>query len=239
MLFANQAAASAILVVTLHEHGTGTERALDAVVGGGVASSSGCCSSQLSRWHWSETPSAACCNHWPTLSNRPTVYRFQHRTRGGLANGPRSARPSAHRGANADFRIGSPHRQGRAAARRRLRRALLASEIDRLAQLDPLVEAVLGLARAATTDPGGEGLLPPTLRRDIARLAAAMGRLASTRRPWPNGIKTDVRAATDQTISDTAIEPADHVRTARTLLHATVVDLDSLLDGNPSDPPAQ
>ena len=36
-LFANQAAASAILVVTLHRHGTGGERAVDAVVGGAVA----------------------------------------------------------------------------------------------------------------------------------------------------------------------------------------------------------
>ncbi|HLY49430.1 MAG TPA: FUSC family protein [Solirubrobacteraceae bacterium] len=37
MMFANQAAASAILVVTLHKHGTGPERALDALVGGGVS----------------------------------------------------------------------------------------------------------------------------------------------------------------------------------------------------------
>jgi hypothetical protein len=37
MMFANQAAASAILVVTLHRHGTGGERLIDAVVGGAVA----------------------------------------------------------------------------------------------------------------------------------------------------------------------------------------------------------
>src|SRR5579884_4178988 len=37
MMFANQAAASAILVVTLHRAGTGSERVLDALVGGGVA----------------------------------------------------------------------------------------------------------------------------------------------------------------------------------------------------------
>jgi uncharacterized membrane protein YgaE (UPF0421/DUF939 family) len=37
MMFANQAAASAILVVTLHRHGTGSERAIDAVVGGAAA----------------------------------------------------------------------------------------------------------------------------------------------------------------------------------------------------------
>ena len=37
MMFANQAAASAILVVTLHRHGTGGERAIDAVIGGAVA----------------------------------------------------------------------------------------------------------------------------------------------------------------------------------------------------------
>lgn len=37
MMFANQAAASAILVVTLHQHGTGAERAVDAIIGGGVA----------------------------------------------------------------------------------------------------------------------------------------------------------------------------------------------------------
>lgn len=37
MMFANQAAASAILVVALHHHGTGGERAIDAIVGGAVA----------------------------------------------------------------------------------------------------------------------------------------------------------------------------------------------------------
>src|SRR5947209_2428542 len=37
MMFANQAAASAILVLTLHRHGTGGERVLDAIVGGAVA----------------------------------------------------------------------------------------------------------------------------------------------------------------------------------------------------------
>jgi uncharacterized membrane protein YgaE (UPF0421/DUF939 family) len=36
MMFASQAAASAILVVTLRKHGTGAECALDALIGGGV-----------------------------------------------------------------------------------------------------------------------------------------------------------------------------------------------------------
>ncbi len=37
MMFANQSAASAVLVVALHRHGTGSERLVDALVGGGVA----------------------------------------------------------------------------------------------------------------------------------------------------------------------------------------------------------
>ena len=37
MMFANQAAASAILVVTLHRHGSGGERVIDAIVGGAIA----------------------------------------------------------------------------------------------------------------------------------------------------------------------------------------------------------
>jgi uncharacterized membrane protein YgaE (UPF0421/DUF939 family) len=37
MMFFNQAAASAILVIALHKAGTGAERAIDALVGGGVA----------------------------------------------------------------------------------------------------------------------------------------------------------------------------------------------------------
>src|SRR5579871_4983082 len=37
MMYANQSAASAILVVSLHRHGTGPERLVDALVGGGVA----------------------------------------------------------------------------------------------------------------------------------------------------------------------------------------------------------
>ena len=37
MMFVNQSAAAAVLVVALHRHGTGSERALDALVGGAVA----------------------------------------------------------------------------------------------------------------------------------------------------------------------------------------------------------
>lgn len=37
MMYVNQSAASAILVVALHRHGTGSERLVDALVGGGVA----------------------------------------------------------------------------------------------------------------------------------------------------------------------------------------------------------
>ena len=37
MMFANQAAASAVLVIALHRAGTGAERATDAIVGGAVA----------------------------------------------------------------------------------------------------------------------------------------------------------------------------------------------------------
>jgi uncharacterized membrane protein YgaE (UPF0421/DUF939 family) len=37
MMFPNQAAASAVLVVTVHRHGTGAERGVDALVGGAVA----------------------------------------------------------------------------------------------------------------------------------------------------------------------------------------------------------
>ena len=37
MMFVNQSAAAAVLIIALHKHGSGSERAIDALVGGGVA----------------------------------------------------------------------------------------------------------------------------------------------------------------------------------------------------------
>ena len=37
MMFVNQSASAAVLVIALHHHGTGPERAIDALIGGGVA----------------------------------------------------------------------------------------------------------------------------------------------------------------------------------------------------------
>jgi uncharacterized membrane protein YgaE (UPF0421/DUF939 family) len=235
VLFANQAAASAILVVTLHEHGTGTERALDALVGGGVALIFGVLLfppepvALIRDAERSVLQSLA-----DTLQQ---TARLLDASSGPEASWLRDRSLHAHQRLEGLTRSSaSARRVVQVAPRRRSRTALVISEIDRLTQLDALAAAVLGLARTATTGPRGEETSPPALRREIALLGAAFERLASTRRPWPKGLVTDVRAAIDHAIADTAIEPADHVQTLRTQLHTAALDLDSLVDGKPSGP---
>ena len=236
VLFANQAAVSAILVVTLHAHGTGPERALDAIVGGGVAFIFGVLlfpaePMALVR----EAVRGVLQSLAETLQQ---AVRFLDSNTEPEAGWLRDRALHAHRRLEVLTRsCASARRIVRVAPRHWSRRALVAGEIDRLAQLNPLVDAVLGLARAAIADPGCDGFFPPALRRDIARLAAAMQRLAGTQLLWSKAVLKDVRADIDQVVADTAIEPTDHVRTARALLHAIAVDFDSLLDEKPSGPP--
>jgi uncharacterized membrane protein YgaE (UPF0421/DUF939 family) len=61
MMFPNQAAASAVLVVAVHKHGTGAERAIDVLVGGAVAFVLGVGLFPANPLSLSPTPNQTCC----------------------------------------------------------------------------------------------------------------------------------------------------------------------------------
>lgn len=182
MMFVNQSAASAILVVALHRHGTGSERLVDALVGGGVAAVIGVglfpaaplrvlrdaeqevlrslagALAQLAALLAAGTPAQT---GW-TLAAAQDIHQQL------------SALAQARMTARANVRI---------APRRWRLRGAVAAEDARTARLDLLASAALSLIRAATDALDGAAQLSPG---GVEELAGALGTLAGEPRPWPD-----------------------------------------------------
>jgi len=197
MMFANQAAASAILIVTLHRHGTGGERALDAIVGGVVAFVLGVIlfpAHPLTMLRDAERRVlrglAETLNQVARALSRDVepdpdwTLRVSHEIHRELA-----VLAQARATATANVRV---------APRRWRLRGAVDAETQRIAQLDLLANAVLGLVRAAGTDLYGTRQLPDGLRARLADLTEAIRRLAATPQPWPS----DVIAGVEQRVAD-------------------------------------
>ncbi|HLJ02853.1 MAG TPA: FUSC family protein, partial [Solirubrobacteraceae bacterium] len=224
MMFANQAAASAILVVTLHRHGTGAERAIDALVGGGVALVLGVGlfpAHPLKLLHDAE--SALLAQLATTVEQAvEMLYRsIDPGAEWALARGAEvherlSDLAGARATAGANVRI---------APRRWHLRPVVEAEIDRLSRFGALAEAVLGTARAATRPIEGSEPLPATLRDELASLGVAMRRLARTRQPWPQAALEDVQESAGRIVARATSEPADRGAVAGSLLHTSALDL--------------
>lgn len=237
-LFANQAAASAILVVTLHRHGTGGERAVDAVVGGAVAFMFGVLlfppePMALIR----DAERGVLQSLADTLQQAARALGPNTETEPGwlIARGS-----EAHQHLEVLYRsCASARRIVLLSPRRWPLRAVVASEVDRLAQLDTLADGVLGLVRSATIGSGDErpslsGLQALSgLQGAMALLGSAVGRLAGGARPWPSDVLTDVRDATDHVIVGTVTEAVDQAQAVRLLLHTTAMDIAALVGGEP------
>ena len=228
MMFANQAAASAILVVVLHRSGTGAERALDATVGGTLAllvgvvlfpaqplprmreaeravleSLAGALDRVVSLLRARTPPEPG----W-TLTNAYDV----HQRLAQLAEARSSAR--------ANVRI--------APRRWRLRR-LVADEDRRLARLHLLSDATLGLVRAATGALEDGHTLPSSLNSHIAALATAIGRLARTPQPWPPGVLHAVGVVARQARDHRTGEQADSTPVVASTLRTAARDLEDVI----------
>jgi uncharacterized membrane protein YccC len=232
MMFANQAASSAILVVTLRHHRTGPERAVDALIGGGVALVLGVLlfpAEPLALVRGAER------DVLESLADTVQSASSLLRAGAGAATGSVTAR-SLHVHQQLDVLLRSrqtAHGLARIAPRRWPQRAAVASEIDRATRLDALADAVLGLARAVTVAPGGEGLTPSLLEPEMALLGTAMRRLATSQPPWPSDLVADVRTATDHMMASTVPSTADHAQAVRGLLHTTATGLAALVSGDP------
>ncbi len=189
MMYANQAAASAILVVTLHRHGTGGERVVDAIVGGAVAFVLGVVlfpAEPLSLLRRAElsvmrTLAAALRRVSELIAGEIQVgeeWTLQtgveiHRQLDALARAQATARTNV-----------------RVAPRRWRLRSAVEAESHRTARLELLANAVLGLVRAAATEIHGAQPIATELEPQISRLADVIERLADTPRPWPDNCET-------------------------------------------------
>jgi uncharacterized membrane protein YgaE (UPF0421/DUF939 family) len=244
MMFANQAAASAILVVTLHRHGTGGERIIDAAVGGAVALVLG-----VGLFPAEPLSLLADAERSVLRTLAETLTKVSQL----LAAGERPEDDWAVRASHDIHRQLAMLAQARATARANVRvaprrwrlRDAVAAEIRRTAQLDLLANAVLGLVRAAATDIHGDGPLSEPTTRQVAAVADAIGRLARAPQPWPLELVQFARNVVVNNSQRVGPSPVGREEIVASVLRAAVADLSEVIDvpneeeskrnGRPSD----
>jgi len=225
MMFVNQALASAILVVALHKHGTGSERAIDALVGGGVAAVIGV---GLFPAHPLKVMRSAERELLRSLAGAlARVAELLQRGDGAQMGWTLAAAQDIHRqlATLTEARI-SARANARIAPRRWGLRTQVAYEDARISHFDLLANAALSLFRASVGALESGEAIPAELCAGMDALAAALGTLARTPQPWPPellaGVTEDVRAAIEslapQTMSRTPVIAALVRSTGRDLL---------------------
>ncbi len=233
MMFANQAAASAILIVTLHRHGTGGERALDAIVGGAVAFVLGVilfpahpltllrdAERRVLRVLGDTLDRVTRVLSTDDRSDPDWTLRVSHEIHRELAE-----LAQARATATANVRV--------APRRWRLRDAV-GAETRRIAQLDLLANAVLGLVRAAGSDIYGTRPLADELRARLADLTDAIRRLAATPQPWPPEVIATVERRVADVVAAEASDEHDRGTIVASVLRAAGDDLAHVIDQAPS-----
>jgi uncharacterized membrane protein YgaE (UPF0421/DUF939 family) len=229
MMFVNQAAASAILVVALRRHGTGAERAVDALVGGGAALLVGVIlfpAAPLPRLWAAERAVldslADALEHAMGLleAGQPPAPEWTlaagydiHDKLGGLAE--------ARARAKANVRI---------APRRWHLRPVVDAEDHRIARFDLLANAVLSLVRAMVLGLENGQPLPPWLTERINTLMILLRKLAQTPQPWPAELVRDVSAAARRSVGGGPVAQVDRVPAVSAILRATGRDLAAVVD---------
>ncbi len=190
MMFFNQAAASAILVIALHKAGTGGERATDALVGGAVALIIGV----------GLFPADPLKLLWNAERNvlASLLGILEGRRRPARANGEHpedddpamawllAASHEVHRQLTALTQARSTARAAvRVAPRRMPMRAVVENEERRVARMYLLASATIDLVRTIV-DLGARGADPSAERSsEVGELADAMRELLDAPRPWP------------------------------------------------------
>ena len=227
MLFVNQAAASASLVVVLRKHGTGAERAVDAVVGGAVAFVVGVI----------VFPAAP----------MPRVLDAEREVLRSLADALEHVSGLLRSGARADagwsMRVGNEIHDRlahlaterstalmivRIAPRRWHQRTAVELEVERVAQLDLLANAVLSLVRSSAGALDDHEHLPSALCGAISALAPALAELADTQQPWPPDLVGNVNEVASRTMEHVAALSFARAPAIASLLRATGRDLIAL-----------
>jgi uncharacterized membrane protein YgaE (UPF0421/DUF939 family) len=234
MMFANQAASSAILVVVLHDSATGAERELDAVVGGAVALVVGVLAfpaKPLPRLR--EAESAVLGSLATTLEGLVSLLRARAPAE---EDWTLTAAYDLHqRLANLTEARSSARANVRIAPRRWRLRGVVDAEDRRLARLHLLADAVLGLVRAAAGALEDGEALPASLEQQIAALGRSIGQLSSTPQPWPPRLLKDVAEVAARATGPHAEEGAGWVPVVASTMRTSARDLEEIirLDSRP------
>jgi uncharacterized membrane protein YgaE (UPF0421/DUF939 family) len=229
MMFPNQAAASAVLVVAVHRHGTGAERAIDVLVGGAVALVLGVGvfpAQPLSLLADAESDVLR------TLAGK--LGEMVEILRGGRDASERWTLDTGH----AIHRQLSALARARATARLNVRvaprrfglRAAVDSEVERTARVDLLANAVLSLVRAATVRSDGRPRPPAEVQDEMASLAEALSDLAAAERPWPPALLTEIQRRANEAIGQVTARNVDPDQVVASILRATARDLIAVIE---------
>ncbi len=229
MMFVNQAAASAILVVALRRHGTGAERAVDAVVGGGSALLVGVIL----------FPAAPLPRLW--AAERAVLDSLADALEHASGQLERGEPPDPGWTLSAGYDIhdklgGLAEARGRARANVRIaprrwhQRPIVDAEDRRIARFDLLANAVLSLVRAMVLGLEDGQPLPAWITERIGTLTSLLRKLARTPQPWPPELVREVSAAARQAIGGGPVGQVDRVPTVSAILRATGRDLAAAVD---------
>jgi uncharacterized membrane protein YgaE (UPF0421/DUF939 family) len=204
MMFANQAAASAILVIAIHRHGTGGERALDAVIGATVAIVIGVVlfpAHPLKLLRRAESD---------VLRDLAGAVRAVLKSLGEKQRRSPEWTLAATARIHAQLaRLDQARRTARAVARVAPRRWSLrgqvAAEDARVAQMDLLANAVLSLVRASVAAVDAPDRLSAHLAHQLGQLHTLLEGLADAEeRPWPVELVNEVEDLARSILEDTA-----------------------------------
>jgi uncharacterized membrane protein YgaE (UPF0421/DUF939 family) len=215
----------AILVATLHKHGAGSERAVDAIIGGAVAFVLGVLLFPAEPRSILEGAERSVLRTLARTLERTAIEGVGHAGEHGWAL---AASYEIHQRLAELARARSTAQANVRVAPRRWRlRETVDAETRRTAQLDLLANAALGLVRAATaeSDP-----LPEELDRQISGLSIALGRLADTPQPWPPEVLEEVNAISADAMAYSAKLHGERGAITTAILGATGADLAELLE---------
>jgi uncharacterized membrane protein YgaE (UPF0421/DUF939 family) len=229
MMFPNQAAASAILVATVHHQGTGAERGLDAVVGGGVALVLGV---GLFPSHPLAVLQEAEQRVLEALATRlGELMRLLGDGREPGDDWTLESGLEIHNRLSALARARATARVSVRVAPRRWRlRAVVDAEDRRTARLDLLANAALSLMRAVSVRVAADGVPPPELQQPLRLLARLLGSLAESPRPWPPSLVQEIEAAAGETIEYAGTRGIDRDQVVAAILRATARDLIAVIE---------
>jgi uncharacterized membrane protein YgaE (UPF0421/DUF939 family) len=229
MMFVNQATASAVLVVALHGQSIAGERLIDAVIGGAVALVLG-----VGLFPAHPLPRLRSAERSVLGALATALDTVIARLQGGDAAVDQQW--TLRTGFEIHGRLGelamaraTARNVARIAPRRWHLRGVVASENERIAQLDLLANAILSLVRATSGALDEMEPLPPDLTVELVAFAAALRRLADAPQPWPPAIIAEVDAVAAAAITHVQELKVDRAPVIRSIIRSGARDVQKLI----------